>query len=481
MKLYAENFLSLSQIELDFDTWPQLTLLLGDNGSGKTAVFDLFLWTLTGQTSRGATHDDVISYGKNYVLGKVEIGDYTVVRTRKHPTFGTDLQIFVNGTSYKKTSIQETQKFIDSTLFNYREIVSTSYLSQHSLIFDLTDSDRKNILTCLLKLDSIQKVREIVRKDRDKVENELTQINALLDNLITEIKEEDFSARISEIKINLQTLSNELAGLEPLYVEYQSCLSKINRLLEIDICPTCLRPLSDEEKDTILSREEKRVEELEPKMNRMKEIKKEKDRLNSELMDLVRKEGAQSKQKEFLVKLEEFRDRKQILEKELEDLKIIEQAFSWKGALVLVLEQLSEILNKRISYFCQLVYPEVKIELLPYKVLKSGESRPVLEVNIKKGSSTVSYSNLSSGEKKRANLVLLFALAEIFNKTKVLFCDETFDHLDTKGVEGVVEVLSALGIPHIVVTSHSSMVGSLFPYVLQVKKINQITEIGGLT
>jgi len=482
MKLRVENFLSFKELELDFDSWPQLVLLLGDNGAGKTSIFDAFLWVLTGQTSRGIAHDEVISYGQKYAYVELELENYKIIRTRKHPELGNELLLFINGVPYKKPSVNETQKYIETTLFSFKEIITTCYLSQRSLVFDFTDSERKSILANLLKLDSVQKAKELVSKEKNALGKELQQINNLLASFSESLKfEEEKAEEITKLKNELSSKMMELEKLESkedelsrFRVEYDNILKKIEQIRNIETCPTCLRPLSQKEKNEIIEREEEKLKDLKDKLVELKSIQKKCENISKELLKIEGKLGPLEKQrqiaKEIAKKLQPFKDKKAELETKIKNLEILEQAFSWKGAIVYVLEQLANLLNEKFERFSELIFPEVQPELVLQKTLKSGETRPLLDIVIKTKDRSINYANLSAGEKKRINLVVLFALVELFNKTGFLFCDETFDHLDIEGIEGVVEALCELDLPHVIVTSHSQNLASYFPNVIQVSK-----------
>lgn len=478
MRLKAKDFLSLQDLDLDLDSWPHLTLLLGENGSGKTSIFDLFLWTLTGKTSRGATKDQVIRYGTSSVLGRVDFKDLAVVRSYCN---GVDLYIeYPDGAKYRKSTFLETQKYLSSILPSYPEIISTSYISQQSLLFELSDSGRKDILGHLLKLELLTKARELVSKKKNKLLAEATSIATTLNNLVEDVEVvPGLEDQIKELKNSIQQVEKSILELQQDYITYQSAQRRIEKLEKINICPTCLRELTDSEKQKLLEKEYQLLESLEASIKKLEDLKKEKKSMQEKLIELTKESGKISQRLELLDKLNQLEERKKKLDQEVEELQEIETVFSWKGAITLVLEQLTEMLNVRIRQFSSLIYPDAQVKLVPFRKLKSGEVRPSFEISIKQGRITKNYTNLSSGEKKRINLVVLFVLAELFNRTEVLFCDEVFDHLDKAGIESVIEVLNLLEIKNIVVTTHSRDVASHFSYVIEVSKRNGITELYG--
>ena len=69
-ELYIENFMSIGQVDINFDQMTGFNTIIGENymvqdnaksnGSGKSSIFEALIWCLTGETIRG--NKDVVNH-----------------------------------------------------------------------------------------------------------------------------------------------------------------------------------------------------------------------------------------------------------------------------------------------------------------------------------------------------------------------------------------------------------------------------------
>lgn len=126
--------------------------------------------------------------------------------------------------------------------------------------------------------------------------------------------------------------------------------------------------------------------------------------------------------------------------------------------------------------------------LSPQSQLKSGEMRDRLSIRVQLGTppSWADYGGLSGGEKRRVDLALLFALADVYQQRYglphrllgVLILDEVFGYLDVDGEEAAVDVLQELGQSTTVfVVSHTEALRHYFDTVWTVQKTQGVSRL----
>ena len=122
------NFMSFEDAHIQFD-YSGYILVRGkntnaldnasSNGSGKTAIFEALIWTLTGETLRG-TKDVVNSINKSgaYVRVKFTYDNktYEILRSKEDPTYKTNLKIWINGIDVSGKGIRDSEALLSSYL-----------------------------------------------------------------------------------------------------------------------------------------------------------------------------------------------------------------------------------------------------------------------------------------------------------------------------------------------------------------------------
>lgn len=234
-KSYGDN-----EIILDFkeDT---STLIMGENGAGKSTFFDAMIWCIYGKTYGSA--DSVVNR-KTKKNCKVEFDfsvdndEYSINRYRNHDEYGNNIFIFKNKSNITPTKKNMAQKMIDEEIIgiNYDSMVSSVIFSEelYEPILSLTNSRRLKVFEGVLSLkrmnkwvDSLKKERkpllEKIRASEDTVMRLETTINETENN----IKSYSSSAKnkILELKKEKEELEEKIKKLE----------GKIGRYNDVDI------------------------------------------------------------------------------------------------------------------------------------------------------------------------------------------------------------------------------------------------------
>jgi DNA repair exonuclease SbcCD ATPase subunit len=146
---------------------------------------------------------------------------------------------------------------------------------------------------------------------------------------------------------------------------------------------------------------------------------------------------------------------------EVAELEACEVALGLKGIRAQVLgHALSGIEAVANLWLDRICGAGLSLKLLPYSEKKTGGVTDSISLQIT-GAGAGEYLGASGGERRRLDVALLLALAEISRAAAgrepgTLFCDEVFDALDADGQADVAEVLRELAADRaIIVITHS--------------------------
>ena len=201
---------------------------------------------------------------------------------------------------------------------------------------------------------------------------------------------------------------------------------------------------------------------------------------------LIEDSGARSNliREEIKAKQEELKP----YAKNLEQLRFWKNGFSNRGVKSLLLSTVTPFLNDRANlYLNYLTNGTATIKISTQKKLKSGEFRDQLSFEVDYPGAGTAYKSKSGGEKRRADIAIQFAMADLAaarsaTPVKLTLLDEIFDNLDAQGAEQVVDLLQQHIVPSrgtVLVMSHSDSLKPLFENRITVVKKNGISKIHG--
>jgi DNA repair protein SbcC/Rad50 len=195
-----------------------IACLCGDNGNGKSAIFDAMTWALWGE-SRAKSDDDLIHLGQSEMEVDLEYFSrgqvYRVIRKRSRrlsPTRPghTVLEFQVSDDNSFKSlsgnSLPETQKkIIDLLSMDYQTFVNSAFLRQgHADEFSIKrPGERKEIIANILNLSQYD---ELERKAKEQAQQKKID-TAGLENSIN-----DMASQIAN-KVDYETKSDEIQEL----------------------------------------------------------------------------------------------------------------------------------------------------------------------------------------------------------------------------------------------------------------------------
>jgi len=194
-ELRAENTGPYEQLVVPLDQ-QGLVFLCGENlaaggtsnGAGKTMIFDVISEILLGETAKGERKDALTSWERPQRGSLRELDfavnddDFLVRKARKHPRYGTALQIFQNGTAITKKGMPAAERQLRDEILQLTldEFYNTTYLTKNftHLLITGKPAERDLYLTQLFGLriygdlgnlvsDDLKQIRERLETTRD--------------------------------------------------------------------------------------------------------------------------------------------------------------------------------------------------------------------------------------------------------------------------------------------------------------------------
>lgn len=271
------------------------------------------------------------------------------------------------------------------------------------------------------------------------------------------LDKEKTKERIIDITTKLSNyvyIFNEMTAIKNKYEEVNK---KLEKLREVNEKLNSFNFTYSEEEIKKLEREktnaendlEKLEKEYQKKYDEYLKIREE----NLKIRAWNNEQRLKKKRKEEVKqKLKELDEEKNMLNKEIAYIKVLQEVFSPKGLFAYKLPERLELLNEQVNSILlnltsqfQIVFKVIK-EKIEVFLLKNGKEYPV--------------ENCSEGEYTRISLALLLALRHILSisqglKLNILFLDEIFGSLDLLGRAKLFDIMKDFNL-NVLLVSHSS-------------------------
>lgn len=159
------------------------------------------------------------------------------------------------------------------------------------------------------------------------------------------------------------------------------------------------------------------------------------------------------------------------------ELQAVEQVLGLKGVRAHVLGRalggMERVANRWLSLIAG---PGLRLKMRPYSEKKTGGISDAISLDVSGAGGGFGYKASSGGERRRIDVALLLALAEVAraahgSEPGSLFFDEVFDALDQDGVSAVADALADLSKDRaVVVITHSAALAEKLPCVAKALK-----------
>jgi len=231
--LYAENFRSYKKIELDNLQTCGLTLISGENGSGKSSVRMLIEYIITDSISDNVPLDELSFNKKGNCKMEADFirsddnARIKITKYRDHSEFKNKTYLSINENYKDNTSTdrRETQDNIEALFGINKEILNMSTIfSQNSISFPASkDKDRKTVIYSIKDLDKynvwLAKAKlyhENCKESNNKCWNDLEEYKEDIEECkieLVDLKEKEKLFDIENAKL-LKKLQDELKVIE---------------------------------------------------------------------------------------------------------------------------------------------------------------------------------------------------------------------------------------------------------------------------
>ena len=347
-KVRYKNFLSTGQqfIEIQLDR-SQSTLVVGENGAGKSTMLDALCFGLFQRAFRNIKKDQLInSINEKECVVEVEfvIGQnyYKIVRGIKPNTF----EIWCNDVMLNQDAAQrDYQKHLESTILklNFRSFTQVVILGNASFVpfMQLRARHRRQVVEEILDIEIFSKMNLLFRekqKNQDEVIKQSDFNCQLIDSKIESQKKhiEDMSGNkqqtiekrkleiekaqtdIDNYNLDIDKVKIEKAELQKQILDESKINSKYKQLHNLEAklentcskhkkdlgffqthndCPTCQQAIDEAFKSTMIGKKAEKVQELEGALGQIeKDIKSAEDRL-----EVINKTMVTIREKELLI------------------------------------------------------------------------------------------------------------------------------------------------------------------------------------
>ena len=533
------NFASIGEFELYINKG--ITNILGNNGVGKTTVLMAFLQGLYNRNIKNEKDAITDTYNKYtnkpyYIeihftkLAQGKEIKYKVINDRGK----NKIDIFENDVLISKKGIKQQLTQIENIIgLDYNMFSSFYYLSVNTLsnIFDV--SNNQNLVFKFFDIATLDNLLKWGRKEKKELVNRISVLNInirtlnnQLENLkkikpineqelltkktlfldsLNQLEESEQKKELEQLKQQIILLeskqtnfNNKILTLKTEIIHYQDLQSK----LEKGICPVCqqdtttvstlyLDKLKKAESglDVLikqLNSLKSKIEELKNNLNeknslfelKKNEIKKELNYVNTQLLLAKDNTTQYDNIKETIGNIEKEVNKLKTIVNDLQMsvialdtiINILQSKVLLKQylqAFLILLNTTTENLVKQLDFNLRIIVYEVKGKL-QFKFLNNDVE--------------VSLHSLSSGEKTRVSIIVLFSILETLKSLSntqfnLLALDEVLGVLDKDGVELLKQVLNLYkkDLSIFLIQHHKEIEDSFFDSTIKLTKINNLT------
>lgn len=512
----GRNFYSFRSIKLDFSDYNGIVRITGknqdsggSNGSGKSTIFELIFWTLTGKTIRQSNEESLVNnkagkdcYGCIEIF-KENVGEVKIKRSKRP----TSLVFEINGVNCNKENASETQKYIEEVLeTDPKSFLASIVFGQHSEVsfLDSSPEDKRNIVRNCFNLEEIFANRNAVKELKSEHVGQIKSLTNVLESLIrdkSKIQVPDKKYKYVELpsledilkaEKEIQALKSASKDLQDAIRKNSEKASKLKQQMDqgefcdTKECPVCKSPYTKTQTNDDLVKlnfdftslqnsiafDSEQLTKLQEKIKALTPIINSSDwaKYNEKNKLVLDSQKILDRLTEIDSRILESQKTIKELEESVEVMKFWELAFSEKGVIKYIIRNILEYLNlKSNEYLSILTNNQFSIEF-----------NDELAETIKNNGSVTRYISLSGGEKRRVNLAIMLSLQDLAAKISRTNCnliifDEVCDNIDDLGIVAINNLLNTLRIQYpekiILLITHNQKLNELLHETQEIKVV----------
>ena len=514
-----------------FDVPPAgAVVVTGPNGSGKSSYVEAVALALWGESLRGEPLWREGQAGRVSVA--VQAGGHRLVVDRKRTKAGAkSLAFTIDGAAAVKyetpTKAQAALEDLVGTFDSWRRTCVLS--SADSAHFSLaTDAERKRLLERLLGIDRLDTAATAAMADLKAAESRLALANREVevadreaDAAVTRVEEiraaqaaaveapatgatvdhrlalrvaqEELSDVQEQQRSNLELVANARAHAQEAKRRAANCATAN--------CPTCAQPIPASLRDQLSSnmavtQAEAAAEEAKASQQNValaataRELSQEIERLRSAQAQAAAEASAAAKVASVRAALAQQLERAEAARVKAEAqhdaaqaqlaevtaahkvAKAVREVFGFKGVRAHLLDRALRRIEVVASRNLGVLRPGMRLYLTSTSEKKTGGTTDAISLRVAARSTEAPrpYASLSGGERRRVDVALLLALADVAGAVvgaegSTLWLDEVFDALDADGAEAVGQLVGQLTAKRaaVVITHAEALVSALRP------------------
>lgn len=481
-----------------------LYLVLGENGSGKSSLSKVITYLCYGKVE-GANLRDLPNRVNKELWGKIELeskGNKIEIERGINPNI---FKVKINSEEYDVAGKTNVQDFLETEMYEipyhvFKNVIILSVNDFKSFI-TMSPHDKKMIIDRIFGFSVINEMRELVKVKRKNIleqiknlGNEIKTIEESIQsiiekiNKIEKINEEKSSEKMSNLKQKLIKLNKDRKKLLDANTKAKERVSEYDKitkesskreteinndikytkkwisLYENKTCPTCKSSLDSDFHQNIRKEKEKQLNNLNKEYIEVKKSVKEAESqlteirskghsisikvgqletqmkaLKDELIKIAENESEDSdyfKQliQEFNEKKKNKNESKSSVEGEDYYLTVLENLMGEDGIKNLAIRSILPSFNSHIDIMAK----EIGI---PFGMKFDDK----FNCSIYHLGEEISPKTLSTGERKKADFVIIMAMIKMikvrFPSLNILFLDEIFSSIDNSGVYHIISIL----------------------------------------
>lgn len=530
---------------IKFDGTPGLVQVSGANGNGKSAIKEALTVSIYGRSAIRKMKDIPNWINRNAFTSikfTTNRGEEVELTRGIDPNYS---DIKINGVQFNLPDKRKVDEFIEDELAKipfsvFSNTISLSFDDFKSFV-NLSKEDKRKIVDRIFGIDILSDMRAQLKKD---IQENKKDFDILDSNIaLTEVTIENHSDHLTQLKKQLAEKKNELiiqltekitkltsdlANTQNQIVEINNQISSKNNsksLIESDLnktkntirdltsklttysknrCPQCLNDLKSESSLSVKNNIDSKVKELSAALpaqekelsdinNEISTFTSDKNKLSESYYQIKAElststsllEASQvDTSSDELISIEkiidDLRDKLKLDSDRLAELKdtrnlylTLDDLLSDTGIKKSMIDKIIPTLNKRIFEISERLEFKFPFEF-------DSDFNPIINYL----GMQISPDSLSTGQRKKMNLIVLLAFIEIIkmkhSEMNVMFLDEIFSSLDKANVYMAISILKEYSEKYgmmIFIVSHESLPEELFNYQINVTQQNHFSEM----